>query len=54
MTTGEGIFWAGVFYLVVNLVAYGYTYLTTKFPNKQVARLEKLEKMLRDNGIEGV
>jgi len=54
MTTGGGLFWVGVFYFMAQLVAYGYTFFTTRFPNKQVQRLDRLEKILRDSGLEEV
>lgn len=43
MSIGTGIFWAGLFYFLVQLLGYIYLITTTRFPNKHVQRLDQLE-----------
>ncbi|MFZ2809471.1 MAG: hypothetical protein WAZ60_24060 [Desulfosalsimonadaceae bacterium] len=54
MTIGEGIFWAGLFYLLARAVEIGYAYFMARFPNTQIQRLDHIERVLLENGIERV
>ena len=52
MTTGDGIFWAGLFYGVMRIIEQVFFYFVSHFPGKNTGRLERIEEALRENGIE--
>ena len=51
MTTGEGLFWVGFFYFLVNLMSYGYALYREGVGNWQKKRIDKIEEVLRESGV---
>lgn len=46
MTTGDGLFWLGVFYFLTNIAIN----LLVYFPSLPMRRLEKIEEVLKESG----
>jgi hypothetical protein len=52
MEIGTGIFWVGVAYFLVAVISQAHHHYLTRFPNDQVRRLDKIEKIFKKYEME--